>query len=58
MDIQQKHSGLYCLYPPRLADEVEVTEQVEAGVTRYVVRNTATSRYFLLKQPQYKIFAV
>lgn len=56
MDIQQKHCGPYCLYPPRLADEVEVTEQVEADVTRYVVRNTATSRYFLLKQPQYKIF--
>src|SRR5215469_13263749 len=48
--------GDYCTYPPRIADEVDVTEQVESGVTRYVVRNRATSRYFLLKQPEYQIF--
>src|SRR5690242_1353862 len=48
--------GDYCIYPPRIAEEVDVTEQVESGVTRYVVRNGATSRYFLLKQPEYQIF--
>ena len=46
----------YCFYPPRIADEVDVTEQVEGGQTRYVVRNTRTSRYFLLKPPEYMVF--
>ncbi|MEK6406242.1 MAG: efflux RND transporter periplasmic adaptor subunit [Acidobacteriota bacterium] len=57
MDTQEQHPGLYCLYPPRLGAEVDITEQIEAGVTRYVVRNTATSRYFLLKQPEYRILS-
>src|SRR5215467_4754940 len=48
--------GDYCIYPPRIADEVDVTEQVDSGAARYVVRNRATSRYFLLKQPEYQIF--
>jgi multidrug efflux pump subunit AcrA (membrane-fusion protein) len=48
--------GDYCIYPPRIADEVDVTEQVESGAIRYVVRNRATSRYFLLRQPEYQIF--
>jgi multidrug resistance efflux pump len=48
--------GDYCIYPARIADEVDVTEQVESGAARYVVRNTATSRYFLLRQPEYQIF--
>ncbi len=46
----------YCFYPPRIDDEVDVTEQVEGGLTRYVIRNTRTSRYFLLKPPEYMVF--
>lgn len=57
MNPQDPQPGLHCLYPPRLASEVDITEQTEAGVTRYVVRNTATSRYFLLKQPEYRILS-
>ncbi|HSQ20588.1 MAG TPA: hypothetical protein VLR92_09455, partial [Blastocatellia bacterium] len=34
-----------------------ITEQIEAGVPRYVVRNAATSRYFILKQPEYRILS-
>ncbi|HEY7545178.1 MAG TPA: hypothetical protein VID27_09860, partial [Blastocatellia bacterium] len=48
--------GLHSLYPPRLADSIDVTEQIENDITRYVIRNTATSRYFLLKEPEYLIF--
>src|SRR5215831_5380170 len=48
--------GDFCFYPPRIADEVDVTEQVESDAKRYVVRNRATSRYFLLKQLEYQIF--
>ncbi|HKV40539.1 MAG TPA: efflux RND transporter periplasmic adaptor subunit, partial [Blastocatellia bacterium] len=49
-------SGACCFYPPRVADQVDVTEQIENDSIRYVVRNRATSRYFLLKQPEYQIF--
>src|SRR6266705_3946031 len=55
MDTQEQQSGPYCLYPPRLAQEVDITEQIEASVTRYVVRNAATSRYFILKRPEYRV---
>jgi putative peptide zinc metalloprotease protein len=57
MDKQEQLAGPYCLYPPRLADEVDITEQIEGGVPRYVVRNAATSRYFILKQPEYRILS-
>ena len=46
----------YCFYPPRIADDVDVTQQVEGGLTRYVIRNRRTSRYFLLKPPEYTVF--
>lgn len=48
--------GQHCLYPPRVAEEVDVTQQTEAGETRYVVRNRVTSRYFLLKPTEYRVF--
>ena len=48
-------NGSYCLYPPRLADEVDITQQSEGAVTRYIVRNAATARYFILKQPEFLI---
>jgi putative peptide zinc metalloprotease protein len=49
-------TGAYCLYPARPGDEVDVTERLEGDSLRYVVRNRATSRYFLLKGPEYQIF--
>ncbi|MEK6322093.1 MAG: efflux RND transporter periplasmic adaptor subunit [Acidobacteriota bacterium] len=57
MDTQEQQPGPYCLYPPQLAEEVDITEQIEAGVARYVVRNAATSRYFLVKQPEYRVLS-
>jgi putative peptide zinc metalloprotease protein len=57
MHTQEQQSGPYCLYPPRIADDVDITEQIEAGRTRYVVRNAATGRYFLIKQPEYRILS-
>jgi multidrug resistance efflux pump len=53
---QDQQEGSYCSYPPRIVDEVDVTEQTEAGVTRYVIRNHATARYFILKKPEYEVF--
>jgi putative peptide zinc metalloprotease protein len=57
MDPQRQQAGSYCLYPPRIAQEVDITEQIEAGVARYVVRNAASSRYFVLKQPEYRVLS-
>src|SRR5437868_4973706 len=56
MHPSDKSTGLYCSYPPRIAAEVDVTEQQEAQSARYVVRNRATSRYFLLKPAEYAFF--
>lgn len=56
MQTHEQDQAQYLLYPPRVADYVDVTEQVEEAATRYVVRNSITFRYFLLKQPEYRIF--
>ncbi len=50
------HNSFYCIYPPRVADEVDVTEQQEGGTLRYVIRNRASSRYFMIKAPEYRVF--
>jgi putative peptide zinc metalloprotease protein len=57
MDTQEQQAGPFCLYPPRLDREVDITEQIEEGVARYVVRNVATARYFILKQPEYRVLS-
>ncbi|HWS53471.1 MAG TPA: hypothetical protein VN228_05070 [Pyrinomonadaceae bacterium] len=49
-------AGSFCHYPPRLAADIDVTEQAEGGRTRYVVRSRAAARYFLLKPAEYGIF--
>ncbi len=56
MQKDEKTDSRYCIYPPRIGDEVDVTEQVESDITRYVIRNQRTSRYFLLKPPEYRVF--
>src|SRR5829696_9653876 len=56
MNAHDQQPGQFCHYPPCVAEEVDVTEQAEDGITRYVVRNRVTSRYFLLKSPEYSVF--
>jgi putative peptide zinc metalloprotease protein len=53
---QAVETGPYCLYPPRIAHHIDVTEQNEGGTVRYVVRNRANSRYFLLRPTEYQVF--
>src|SRR5215475_1970209 len=55
MDPQRQQFGAFCHYPPKLAPEVDITERVDPDGTRYIVRNTATSRYFILKQTEFSI---
>ncbi|HKG22606.1 MAG TPA: hypothetical protein VKC34_11955, partial [Blastocatellia bacterium] len=56
MNAHDQQPGQFCHYPPCVAEEVDVTEQAEDGITRYVVRNRVTARYFLLKSPEYSVF--
>src|SRR4030095_6618763 len=57
MDPRQQQLGAFCHYPPRLALEVDITERVEAEATRYIVRNAATARYFILKPTEFSILS-
>ena len=50
------HNSFYCIYPPCIANDVDVTEQQEGGTLRYVIRNRASSRYFMIKAPEYRVF--
>jgi multidrug efflux pump subunit AcrA (membrane-fusion protein) len=52
MTPEEQQDSSYCLWPPCLSGEVEITEQVEGGTKRFVVSNRASLRYFLLKQPE------
>jgi multidrug efflux pump subunit AcrA (membrane-fusion protein) len=56
MQKDERTDSRYCIYPPRIADAVDVTEQIDSDITRYVIRNQVTSRYFLLKPPEYRVF--
>src|SRR5262249_19660529 len=49
------HNSFYCIYPPRIAAEVDVTEQQEGDTLRYVIRNRASSRYFKITAPVYRV---
>lgn len=46
---------LFSYYPPRVIDQIEVSEQEESGTRRYVIYNPTTSRYFRLREPEYGI---
>src|SRR5262249_34961826 len=50
------HSGPFCVYPPQVLNQVDVTEQTEGETTSYVVRDRANSRYFLLKRTEFQVF--
>src|SRR5215510_11941581 len=50
-------SGAFCIYPPQVLSQVDVTEQSERDTVRYVVRNRANSRYCLLKRLEFEVFS-
>lgn len=56
MSKNESNTFPFCAYPPRLSADVDVTEQQEADGVRYVIRNQATARYFLLKPAEYAVF--
>lgn len=56
MQKDERTNSPYCIYPPNISDEVDVTEQKDSDVSKYVIRNRLTSRYFLLKSPEYRVF--
>ena len=56
MQQEDGKTGSYCIYPPQVWDQVDVTEQTEGTTTRYVVRNRTNARYFLLRQTEFQVF--
>jgi putative peptide zinc metalloprotease protein len=56
MQKDERTDSPYCIYPPTISEDVDVTEQNDADTLRYVIRNRLTSRYFLLKSPEYRVF--
>src|SRR5688500_17616327 len=46
----------HCVYPPCVSLDVDVTRQVGDQGERYVIRNRATLRYFLLKPLEFHFF--
>lgn len=56
MPLDEINHSPHCIYPPSISPEVDVTEQIDGDSVRYVIRHRLTSRYFLLKSPEYKIF--
>jgi multidrug efflux pump subunit AcrA (membrane-fusion protein) len=48
----------YCAYPPRLGDDVEITEDRDGDRLTYVVGSTAVGRYLLLRAAEYKVLGL
>ncbi|MBI3654319.1 MAG: efflux RND transporter periplasmic adaptor subunit [Acidobacteria bacterium] len=56
MHKDESQNSPYCLYPPTISSDVDVTEQSEGDTLRYVIRNRRTAQYFQFKSPEFKIF--
>lgn len=56
MQNDERTDSPYCIYPPCISEEIDITEQTEADAPRFVIRNRLTSRYFRLKLPEYRVF--
>lgn len=46
----------FCVYPPLVAADVDVTERLEGGEVCGIVRRRPSSRYFLLRHNEYQLF--
>src|SRR5438132_13916837 len=46
----------YCAYPPQIAADVEITEQLDGEQTAHIVGSAAVGRYILLRATEYKVF--
>ena len=55
MDSSVDTTREFRVYPPRIADTVDVTERTDNGKTRFVLRNSSTSRYFQLGFAEFKV---
>ncbi len=51
-------SNTYCLYPPEIDSEVEISTQVETGKTVYILGNPNIGRYIKLGQTEYNVLSL
>ncbi len=48
----------YCVYPPQIAADVEVTEQLDGEQMVHIVGSPAVGRYIILRATEYKVFCL
>src|SRR5262249_5889805 len=48
----------YCVYPPQLAADVEITEQLDGKRTVFIAGASSVGRYILLRETEYKVFGL
>ena len=48
----------YCVYPPQLAADVEITEQIDGERTVFIAGAGSVGRYILLRETEYKVFGL
>src|SRR5262249_31979714 len=48
----------YCVYPPQLAADVEITEQLDGERTVFIAGASSVGRYILLRETEYKVFGL
>jgi multidrug efflux pump subunit AcrA (membrane-fusion protein) len=48
----------YCVYPPQIAADVEVTEQLDGGQIVHIVGSPAVGRYVILRATEHKVFCL
>ncbi len=51
-------SQSYCQYPPEIDSEVEISTQLEAGKTVYILGNPNVGRYIKLGQTEYNVLSL
>jgi putative peptide zinc metalloprotease protein len=47
-----------CLFPPRLAADVEITRSTESGSTSFIIGSASAGRYLILGQAEHEVVAM
>ena len=48
----------YCIYPPQIAADVEITEQLDGEQTAHIAGSATVGRYIILRATEYKVFSL
>jgi hypothetical protein len=51
-------NGSYCVYPPQLADDVEITEQRDGDRLAFIAGSASVGRYILLREAERRVLSL